>query len=75
MIGAILFVTLCAVAIHTVRKKNQNASKPNPEIFRVELSVDGPQEQLAPSAELPGLAATNKYDQQRAELTNTGIIE
>lgn len=72
MIGAIFFVTLCAVVIFTVRKRTKNA-KPNPKNFKVELSVDE-QEQLPPSAELPALA-TNKYDQQCAELANTGIIE
>ncbi len=67
MISAIVFITLGAVAILTVRKRTKNA-KLNPQLLKVELPV----EERHGSAELPGL--TNKRD-RRAELANTGIIE
>lgn len=70
MIGAIVFITLCAIAILTVRKRTKNA-KLNPQIFKVELPVEE-RHGLPASTELSGL--TNKYE-QRAELANTGIIE
>lgn len=70
MIGAIVFITLCAVAILIIRKRNKNA-KLNPQIFKVELPVEERQ-WLPASAELPGL--TYKHD-RHAELSNSGIIE
>lgn len=74
MIGAVAFVTLCVIAILAfLRKRTKNAKQRNPEIFKVELSVQKESHRLSRPAELPGLE-NNKYD-QLAELANTGIIE
>lgn len=69
MISAVVFLTLSAVAILTVRKGTKNA-KPKPK-FVIELPVEE-RHRLSASAEFQGL--TNKYGQP-AELADTGIIE
>ena len=70
MIGAIVLITLCAIAILIVRKRTKNA-KLNPQIFKLELP-DVEHRGLPALTELSG--PTNKHN-RRAELANTGIIE
>lgn len=70
MIGAIVFITPCAIAILIVRKKGKN-TKFNPQIFKVELP-DEERHRLPALTEMPGL--TDEHG-QRSELANTGITE